>query len=68
MRTAIQYLKKIPTIISVGSTDRKKRGELRKLSLMRYEKNKWRATYLLDDIGDREEWTDNGFFLTRSQL
>jgi len=65
MKTTIQYLKKIPTIICVGSTNRNKTGELRKLSLMRYEKNKWRATYLLDDIGDREKWTDDGFFFNK---
>ena len=65
MKTALSYLKKIPTIICVGSTDRNKTGELRKLSLMRYEKNKWRVTYLLDDIGDRNEWTDDGFFFDK---
>ena len=65
MKTTIQYLKKIPTIICVGSTNRNKTGELRKLSLMRYEKNKWRATYLLDDIGDRKEWIDDGFFFNK---
>ena len=63
MTTPIQLLKHIPTIISCGSTNRNEKGELRKLSLTHYEGNNWRATYLLDDIGDRKMWTENGVFV-----
>ena len=64
MKTLIQLLNCIPTIICCGSANRNTRRELRKLSLTRYEKGKWRATFLLDDIGDKYgQWTDDGVFV-----
>lgn len=52
-------INKIPTIIALE----KDKAEIRKLALTRYEGGKWRATYLVDDIGDIEEWTDDGIIM-----